>query len=84
MKKPQVDYRAFRFSKLNTPEYRHMWLLLGWVGYFLLYFLTENLIQCSACAGGQKYAVSVCIHKGRCRIFTDNRCLRRRCPTNYK
>jgi hypothetical protein len=49
MKKPQVDYRAFRFSKLNTPEYRHMWLLLGWIGYFLLYLLTENLIPEESC-----------------------------------
>ena len=49
MKKPQVDYRAFRFSKLNTPEYRHMWLLLGWVGYFMLYLLTENLIPEESC-----------------------------------
>lgn len=49
MKKPVVDYRAFRFSKLNTPEFSHLKLLLGWVGYFALYFLTENLIPIEKC-----------------------------------
>ena len=49
MKKPVVDYRKFRFSKLRDPEYRHMLLLLGWVGYFLLYVLTENLIPPERC-----------------------------------
>ena len=46
---PVVDYRQFRLNKLNTPEFSHLKLLLGWVGYFLLYFLTENLIPASAC-----------------------------------
>lgn len=49
MRKPQVDYRDFRFSKLRDPQYSHLLLLLGWVGYFLLYFLTENLIPESSC-----------------------------------
>ena len=49
MKKPVVDYRKFRFSKLRDPEYRHMLLLLGWVGYFLLYVLTENLSPPERC-----------------------------------
>ena len=44
-----VDYRQFRLSKLNTPEFSHLKLLLGWVGYFLLYFLTENLIPAASC-----------------------------------
>ena len=44
MKKPVVDYTKFRFSKLNTPEYRHLWLILGWVWYLIMYFVTENLI----------------------------------------
>ena len=30
MIKPYVDYRKFRFSKLNTPEFSHVWLLLFW------------------------------------------------------
>ena len=49
MRKPQVDYRQFRFSKLNTPQFSHLKLLLGWVGYFILYFLTENLISPENC-----------------------------------
>ena len=49
MRKPQVDYRQFRFSKLNTPQFSNLKLLLGWVGYFILYFLTENLIPVEKC-----------------------------------
>lgn len=49
MKKPVVDYRNFRLSKITTPEYSHLLLLLGWVGYFLLYMLTENLIPAEKC-----------------------------------
>ena len=49
MRKPVVDYRDFRLSKLNTPPFSHLKLLLGWVGYFALYFLTENLIPIEKC-----------------------------------
>lgn len=49
MKKPLVDYREFRLSKINEPRYSHLKLLLGWLGYFLLYFLTENLIPAEKC-----------------------------------
>ena len=49
MKKPMVDYRQFRFSKLNTPEFSHLKLLGGWIVYFILYFLTENLIPSGRC-----------------------------------
>ena len=49
MKKPVVDYRRLRLSNLNTPEFSHLKLLLGWVGYFTLYFLTENLIPAENC-----------------------------------
>ena len=49
MKKPMVDYREFRLSKLNEPQFSHLKLLLGWVGYFALYFLTENLIPAERC-----------------------------------
>lgn len=49
MKKPVVDYRRLRLNNLNTPEFSHLLLLLGWVGYFLLYFLTENLIPVENC-----------------------------------
>ena len=49
MKKPTVDYRQLRFSNINTPQFSHLKLLLGWVGYFALYFLTENLIPAEKC-----------------------------------
>ena len=49
MKKPTVDYRDFRLSRINEPQFSHVKLLLGWVGYFCLYFLTENLIPAERC-----------------------------------
>lgn len=49
MKKPVVDYRNFRFSKLRTPEYHHLLYLLGWILFFILFFLTENLIPVEKC-----------------------------------
>ncbi len=49
MKKPVVDYRQLRLRRIREPEYRHLLLLLGWVGYFALYFLTENLIPPEKC-----------------------------------
>lgn len=49
MKKPMVDYRRLRINNINTPEFSHLKLLLGWVGYFLLYMLTENLIPAERC-----------------------------------
>ena len=49
MRKPVVDYRTFRLSKINEPQFKHLQYLLGWVGYFILYFLTENLIPYEKC-----------------------------------
>lgn len=49
MKKPVVDYRQFRLSKLNDPQFSHLKLLFGWVVYFCFYFLTENLIPAESC-----------------------------------
>ncbi len=49
MKKPTVDYRELRLSRINEPRFSHLKLLLGWAGYFLLYFLTENLIPAERC-----------------------------------
>ncbi len=49
MKKPVVDYRQFRLSKLNTPQFSHLKLLLGWVVYFIFYYLTENFIPAESC-----------------------------------
>ena len=49
MRKPVVDYRTFRFSKLGEPQFRHLLYLSGWILYFTLYFLTENLIPVEKC-----------------------------------
>lgn len=49
MRKPVVDYRELRLSNITEPRFRHLLLLLGWIGYFLLYFLTENLIPAEKC-----------------------------------
>ena len=49
MRELQVDYREFRLSKINSPQFSHLKLLLGWVVYFALYFLTENLIPAERC-----------------------------------
>ena len=49
MRQPVVDYREFRLSRLNEPRFSHLKLLLGWVVYFALYFLTENLIPVENC-----------------------------------
>ncbi len=49
MKTPVVNYRDFRFSKLTDPRFSHLLLLLGWVVYFALYFITENFIPVENC-----------------------------------
>lgn len=49
MKRPVVNYRQFRLSKLNTPQFSHLKFLGGWLIYFALYFLTENLIPREIC-----------------------------------
>jgi hypothetical protein len=49
MRKPVVDYRQFSFKKLREPQFSHLLFLLGWVIYFALYFLTENLIPVEKC-----------------------------------
>jgi len=38
-----VDYRKFRFSKLNTPEFSHLKLLLYWPLFGLLFYTVERL-----------------------------------------
>ena len=49
MKTPVVNYRDVRFSKLTDPRFSHLLLLLGWVVYFALYFITENFIPVENC-----------------------------------
>ena len=43
-----ADYRNFRLSKINTPEYKHLWLLLFWPIYIARYLLVENLNPAAA------------------------------------
>ncbi len=44
-----VSYRDLSLRTLREKRYSHLFLLLGWVGYFLLYTLTENLIPPENC-----------------------------------
>ena len=48
-KKKPVDYRGFSLRRLNEPQFSHAWLLAGWIFYFSMYFITENLIPVSRC-----------------------------------
>ena len=47
--KQRVDYSGFSLRRLNEPRFSHIKLLAGWIGYFALYFLTENLIPYEKC-----------------------------------
>lgn len=49
MKKRPYDYSGFSLRRLNEPRFAHAKLLAGWIGYFALYFITENLIPASRC-----------------------------------
>ena len=49
MKKKRVDYNGFSLKRLNEPRFAHAKLLSGWLVYFALYFLTENLIPAEKC-----------------------------------
>lgn len=49
MRKPVVNYREFRLSKINEPQFKHLKFLFGWFGYFLLFFLTEKFIPYERC-----------------------------------
>ncbi len=49
MNKQPYDYRGFSLRRLNEPRFAHAKLLAGWIGYFALYFITENLIPAESC-----------------------------------
>ncbi len=49
MKRNAYDYSGFSLKKLNEPRFAHIKLLAGWIVYFSLYFLTENLIPAERC-----------------------------------
>ena len=48
-KRTPVDYRGFSLRRLNEPRFSHAKLLLGWIFYFAMYFITENLIPPERC-----------------------------------
>ena len=48
-KKKPVDYSGFSLRRLNEPRFSHMKLLAGWIFYFAMYFITENLIPAERC-----------------------------------
>ena len=43
LRPPVVDYRKLRLHNLNTPEFRHLWLLLYWIGYLIAFMFIERL-----------------------------------------
>lgn len=49
MRKPVIDYRQFRFKRLNEPQFSHLKLLSAWIAYFAMYFVTERLIPAEKC-----------------------------------
>lgn len=50
MKRNRYDYQGLRFSRLREPRFSHILLLIGtWSIYFILYFVTENLIPAENC-----------------------------------
>ncbi len=38
-----IDYRKFRLSKLNTPEFKHLYFLIFWVVYGITFLLLERV-----------------------------------------
>ena len=49
MKRQRYDYSGLSWKTRNEPQFAHLKLLWGWVIYFILYFLTENLIPYEKC-----------------------------------
>ena len=41
--KMMVDYRNFRFGKLNTPEFNHLKYLIFWPIFGLMFFIVERV-----------------------------------------
>ena len=49
MNRRPYDYSGFSLHRLNEPRFAHAKLLAGWIGYFAMYFITENLIPVERC-----------------------------------
>lgn len=45
---PETDYRNFRFSKLNTPEFSHLKWLIFWPIYGILFLFVERFYPVDA------------------------------------
>ena len=50
MERAVVNYRGFRLGRINEPEFKHLKLLFGWVGFFAFFLLTERMIPAQKCA----------------------------------
>ncbi len=42
IKKPVVDYRKLRFSNINSPQYNHLYMLLYWVFFGVMFLYAER------------------------------------------
>ncbi len=49
MRKSVVNYKEFKLSKINEPQFSHLKLLSGWIIYFIMYFITEQFIPTESC-----------------------------------
>ena len=49
MNKPTVNYKNLRINNITSPDFRHLFLILGWPLYFVLYYLTEKFIPTENC-----------------------------------
>ncbi len=49
MKRSLYDYSGIRLDRLKEPRFSHLLWILGWIFYFSMYFITENLIPAEAC-----------------------------------
>lgn len=49
MRKPVVDLKGFRLSKITQPEYRHFLYIGTWLIYLIMHLLTESFIPVDKC-----------------------------------
>lgn len=49
MRKPVVDLKKFRLSRITQPEYRHFLYIGTWLIYLIMHLLTESLIPVDKC-----------------------------------
>lgn len=49
MKDKLYEYSKLNLKTIKEKQYRHLFLLLGWVWYLLMYYLTEQFIPIEKC-----------------------------------